>query len=241
MTLLEHLEELRRRILYAGIALVIVTFACFALAPRLFDWLRIPLEGLPAQKLIALSPLELFMVYLKLSILAGIFVTAPWILFQVWMFVAPGLYRHEKRWMIPFILCGTLFFVAGGAFNFYLVLPYGLRYLAELAPEIVETQYSVAAYFSFVVQLSLAFGVVFELPLLMWVLAGMGVVKPATFSKLRRYWIVLAFIIGGVLTPPDPFSQLLMAIPLLIFFELGVLGAKVLHRRHQEQSGAAPR
>jgi sec-independent protein translocase protein TatC len=240
MSLLEHLEELRRRIIYAGIVLLVVTFACFAVAPTLFNWLRVPLESVKGQKLIALGPLELFMVYLKLSILAGVFASAPWILYQAWMFVAPGLYRHEKRWVIPFVFFGTLFFLSGGAFNFFVVLPYGFEYLVQMAPSDVETQYSVANYFSFVVNLSLAFGVVFELPLIMWVLSAIGLVNPKSYSKFRRYWIVLAFIIGGVLTPPDPFSQFLMAIPLLLFFELGIIGAKLVYKKRGAPAEAPP-
>jgi sec-independent protein translocase protein TatC len=231
MSLLEHLEELRRRIIYAGIVVLVVTFACFTIASTLFDWLRVPLDTVRGQKLIALGPLELFIVYMKLSILAGIFVSAPWVLYQAWMFIAPGLYRHEKRWVIPFVFFGTLFFVGGGAFNFFLVLPYGFQYLVQMAPADIETQYSVANYFSFVVHLSLAFGLVFELPLIMWVLSAIGLVNPKSYSKFRRYWIVLAFIIGGVLTPPDPFSQFLMAVPLLLFFELGIIGAKLVYKR----------
>ncbi len=231
MSLVEHLEELRRRLISSLIMLGLVTFACFALAPTLFDFLRLPLESVTGQRLIALGPLELFMTYLKLSILAGIFISAPWILYQVWLFIAPGLYRNEKRWVWPFVGFGSFFFIAGGSFNFFVVLPYGLRYLVEITPTIVETQYSVSAYFSFVVQLSLAFGLVFELPLVMWILSAAGIISPERYSRFRRYWVVLAFIIGGVLTPPDPFSQFLMAVPLLLFFELGILGARFLYHR----------
>ncbi|MBI5508627.1 MAG: twin-arginine translocase subunit TatC [Deltaproteobacteria bacterium] len=240
MTLIEHLEELRRRIVYSGSVLLVATVASFALAPRLFDWLRLPLESVKGQKLITLGPLELFMTYLKISILAAVFATAPWILYQAWQFVAPGLYRHEKRWIVPFVGFGTVFFAAGGAFSFLVVLPYGFQYLVQMAPATVETQYSVSNYFSFVIQLTLAFGLVFELPLIMWVLAAAGIVAPKTYSGFRKYWIVLAFIIGGVLTPPDPFSQFLMAIPLLLFFELGILGARMLHRRRQQASATTP-
>ena len=240
MSLLEHLEELRRRLIYSLIVLGGVTIACMALAPTLFNWLRVPLESVKGQKLIALGPLELFMVYLKLAILAGVFVSAPWILYQAWMFVAPGLYRHERRWVIPFVFFGTLFFLAGGAFNFLLVLPYGFQYLVQMAPADIETQYSVSNYFSFVVHLSLAFGLVFELPLIMWVLSGIGLINPRSYGKFRRYWIVLAFVIGGVLTPPDPFSQFLMAVPLLLFFELGIIGAKLVYRRRALRGAAPP-
>jgi len=238
MTLMEHLEELRRRLISSIVALGITTMACFAAAPTLFNFLRLPLEKVTGQKLVVLGPMEMFMTYLKLSILAGVFAAAPWILYQVWLFVSPGLYRQEKRWILPFVFFGTAFFVAGGAFNFFLVLPQGFQYLVALAPETVETQYSVGNYFNFVVQLTLAFGLIFELPLIMWVLSAAGVVAPASFAKFRKYWIVLAFVIGGILTPPDPFSQFLMAIPLLLFFELGILGGRLLHRRRPATTSA---
>jgi sec-independent protein translocase protein TatC len=150
---------------------------------------------------------------------------------QLWLFVSPGLYGHEKRWVIPFVVLGTLFFGGGGAFAFYVVLPIGFSYLAGSIPASIEAQYSVEVYFSLITNLILAFGVVFELPLVMWILSAAGLVDPKVYKKLRRYWIVVAFVIAAILTPPDPFTQILMAVPLLFFFEIGVLGSRFLYRR----------
>ncbi len=233
MTFLQHLGELRRRLLYAVAGLCLVALACFAFAPELFDLLRQPLANLPHQKLIVLSPLELYITYIKLAVLAALFVAAPWILLQVWLFVSPGLYGHEKRWVAPFVVLGSAFFASGGAFAFFIVLPKGFEYLVVAMPETVEAQFSVAIYFELVIKLLLAFGVIFELPLVMWILAAAGVVDPRRFSKLRRYWVIIAFIVAALLTPPDPFTQLLMAVPLLFFFEIGVLGARLLYKRRR--------
>ncbi len=239
MTLLQHLEELRRRLIKVTVVIVLALIACFSLAPALFDFLRAPLDHVAERDAIVLQvlgPLEMFVTYLKLSLLAALFVTAPWVLLQMWMFVAPGLYKHEKRWILPFVILGSLFFVGGAAFAFEIVLPMGFDYLVQMTPDIVKNEWSVEKYYSVVVQLLIAFGVVFELPLIMWILAAAGVVEPKTFSRLRKYWIVTAFVVGGILTPPDPFTQILMAVPLLVFFELGVLGARLLNRRRQARA-----
>ncbi len=236
MSFIEHLRDLRKRLLWAVIGVGVVSFACFAFAPELFDYLRRPLAALPThQKLIVLSPLELYITYIKLAILASLFLSAPWTLFQVWLFVAPGLYGHEKRWVAPFVILGTLFFVGGGAFAFEVVLPLGFDYLVANMPQSIEAQYSVEIYFSLVTNLMLAFGVVFELPLVMWILSAAGIVDPKLYGKIRRYWILAAFVIAAVLTPPDPLTQILMAVPLLVFYEAGVLGARLFYRRHRRR------
>lgn len=243
MSLVEHLRELRKRLLYVLIVLVIATFAGFSFAPQLFQYLRYPLDAATqGQKLIVLSPLEMVFTYMKLAILAAVFVTAPWILAQLWLFVAPGLYAHEKRWIAPFIIMGTASFVGGGAFGFYIVIPNMFKYLTTMVPIGVENSYSVEVYFDIVFHMLLAFGFVFELPLVMWILAAAGLIAPASFAKWRKYWFVAAFIIGGVVTQdPSPVSMLLMAIPLVLFWELGILGARIVARKRAtaRQSAAA--
>lgn len=235
MSIMSHLEELRRRLIYVVVMLLLATLACFSLAPQLFELLRQPLATLGEGQLQVLGPLELFITYLKLAVLAGLFVSAPWVLVQLWLFISPGLYRHEKRWIVPFVLLGTGFFFLGGFFAYRIVLPMGFKYLTEMVPESIETTYSVAIYFSLVIRLILAFGVVFQLPLLMWILAAAGVVAPKTFSRFRKFWLVAAVVVAAMLTPPDPFTQMLMAIPLVLFFELGILGAKLLYRRRRRR------
>jgi sec-independent protein translocase protein TatC len=241
MSLIEHLGELRKRLLYCVLAVLVATFAAFHFAPVLFDFLLIPYTAVSSQKLTVLGPFDLVFTYMKLAILAAIFVTTPWILAQLWLFIAPGLYAHEKRWIAPFIIMGTLFFVAGGAFGFYVVIPTMFRFLVEMIPhEAVTEAYSVERYFTNVVQLLIAFGLIFELPLLMWVLAAAGVVQPQTFAKGRRYWLIASFVIGGVLTAdPSPITMMMMAIPLILFWELGILGAKVFAKRRARAQTAS--
>jgi sec-independent protein translocase protein TatC len=229
MPFLEHLGELRRRLIYSTIALVACSAVAFSYAPQLFELLRMPLAQLPSSKMIVLGPLEMFITYIKLALLAGVMAASPIVLWQLWQFVSPGLYPRERRMVIPFIVAGTACFVGGAAFCFYLVLPASFRYLIDMVPLSVEAHYSVSLYFSLVIQLMLAFGVVFELPLIMTLLGAAGLVDAPAYRRFRKYWIVLATIIGGVLTPtPDPMTQMMMAVPLIIFFELGILGAQAV-------------
>ena len=230
-----HLAELRRRLAYAVVAIIVAMFGAFSFADVLFEILKQPLDAIPDQKMIALGPLEVFVTYLKLSLVAGIFLSAPVLLYQFWAFLSPGLYEHEKRWVLPFVFLGTVFFLSGGLFAFYVVMPLGFEYLTAMVPDAVVPQYSVEIYFNLVIRLLLAFGIVFETPLVMWVLAAVGLVSPDAFSRFRKVWIVIAVVMGAVLTPPDPFTQMMMALPLIGFFELGILGARVLYK---EKKGA---
>lgn len=241
MSLVEHLTELRKRLLYILLVLIVATFAAFSYAPELFQFFRIPLDmATEGQKLVVLSPLEMVFTYMKLAILAAVFVTAPWMLAQLWLFIAPGLYAHEKRWIVPFIIMGTLSFIGGGAFGFYIVIPNMFKYLTAMVPVGVENTYSVETYFTLVFHMLLAFGFVFELPLVMWILAAAGLVQPASYAKWRKYWLVASFIIGGVVTAdPSPVSMCLMAVPLVLFWELGILGARIVARKRARAKVAA--
>ncbi|MEC9466704.1 MAG: twin-arginine translocase subunit TatC [Myxococcota bacterium] len=234
MGFLEHLNELRVRLMRTVVVLFLAALACFTYADELFVILQQPLKDLPDAEMIVLTPLEMFITHLKIAAVAGIFVTSPWALLQVWLFIAPGLYGNEKKWIAPFVILGTLSFCAGGAFAFYIVMPMGFEYLVAMVPETVSAQYSVAAYFTLVIRLLLAFGLVFELPLIMWMLAAAGVMNPAKLQGLRKYWVVIAVIMAAFFTPPDPFTQMLMAVPLMLFFEIGLLGARFIYRAPSE-------
>ncbi len=233
---MEHLEEFRKRLISVVIVLVLTTVVAFSIAPQLFEFLRLPLKDLSDYELIVLSPLEMFITYFKLAFTAGIFLTVPWILVQIWLFVAPGLYKNEKRWIFPFVFLGTSFFVGGAAFGFYIVLPMGFKYLVAMVPASVVAQYSVSTIFTLVLRIVIAFGIVFELPLVMWVLAAARFVSPEAFSSFRKYWVVVAVVLAAILTPPDPFTQMMMALPLWLFFELGIIGARMLYRRPDDKN-----
>lgn len=235
MSFFDHLAELRRRLAWSVAIVAVMAFVSFEYAPEIFTWLRQPLALLPRQSMTVLGPLEMFATYIKLAIIASLFVSAPFLMLQIWLFVAPGLLPSEKRWILPFIILGSVFFVGGGAFAYYAVLPTVFKYLVAMVPEGVEAHYSVSAYVSLVLQLLLAFGAVFELPLLMWILSAAGFFSPEAYAGFRKYWVVLAALIGGILTPtPDPFTQMMMAIPLMIFFELGIMGARFIRYRRQK-------
>lgn len=231
MSLFDHLDELRKRIVSTFIMVMLVTLGCWGLRETFFEFLQTPLDDISNQELIVLTPLEMFVTYLKISILAAVFVSAPWTLLQVWLFISPGLYASEKRWVVPFILLGSMFFIGGGAFGFFIVIPTAFDFLTNMVPDAVNATYSVELYFSLVTRLLLAFGLVFELPLIMWILSAAGIVNPKHYSRLRKYWFVIAVILGAMLTDPSPLTQALMAGPLIIFWELGIIGGRILYRR----------
>jgi len=230
MSFLSHLKELRQRIFYTLAGMLIGTLICFSWAPEMFELLRHPLAGIQDQQMIVIGPLEMFITYLKLSVLAGVFLTSPWILAQIWFFISPGLYSNEKKWLAPFVGLGSLFFIAGGYFAYAVVLPMGFEYLVEMVPESVAAQFSVGLYFSLVVRLILAFGIVFELPLAMWILSAAGIIHPDTYVGIRKYWLIISVALAAFLTPPDPFTQMMMAIPLVLFFEAGIIGSRLLYK-----------
>jgi len=242
MTLFEHLDELRKRLIASVIVVLLCAVVLFSLAPTLFDYLQRPLDAIAADMLIrlqVLSPLEMFITYLKLAVLAAVFVASPWLLLQLWLFISPGLYKQEKRWIIPFVVLGSMFFVGGAAFAYFLVLPQGFEFLVQYTHTSVENAWSVERYFTIVIRMLLAFGIVFEVPLLMWILAAAGIVSPPTFSRFRKWWIVLAWVMGAFLTPADPFTQAMMAVPLMVFFEIGLIGARILYRRRERAAEAS--
>src|SRR5712691_6146900 len=226
MPLTAHLEELRWRIVRATIAIGIAFALCYGFSERLFAVLVRPLVALrPDQALvIGTGVTEAFFTKLKVSFIAALFLSSPVIFFQAWRFVAPGLYDSEKRLAVPFSLAATLFFVFGASFCYELVFPVGFRFfLAEYASIGVAPQIRISEYLSFAARMLLAFGVTFELPVVTFFLARIGVVTHRTLLGAGRYAIVVIFIVAAVLTPgPDVASQLLMAAPLLVLYGLSI-------------------
>jgi sec-independent protein translocase protein TatC len=229
MSLVEHLIELRSRLLRGVVGLLVVFVCLFPFAQDLYTWLAQPLLAkMPAgTSMIATGVVTPFFVPVKVTGLAALLVALPWVLYQVWAFVAPGLYAHEKRWVGPLVVASTLLFFVGMAFAYYAVLPMVFGFITGFAPEGVAVMTDIAAYFDFVLGLFIAFGVTFEVPVLVVVLIAAGIVTPAKLREWRPYVIVGAFVIGAIFTPPDVISQLMMAIPLWILYELGiVVGAR---------------
>ncbi len=182
--------------------------------------------------LVVLSPLEPFFAYIKIAVVCGLFLACPFWLFQAWAFIAPGLYSHEKRVALPAVLGASLLFVTGGLFAYYGLFPLMFDVLVnQMMPASLTASFTVDKYLGLLLRLTVAFGAVFELPLVITALAAIGIVTADGLSAFRKYAIVIAFVVGAILTPADPLSQIMMSLPLMIFYELGILSARVLERR----------
>lgn len=222
MTLVEHLEELRWRLVIAVAAISLGTLAGWRLAPRLLIVLLEPARAAGAQ-LIQLAPAELFWVYMKLALLLGLILSAPVVVYQVLAFLWPGLTRPERRYTALLLPAAFLFFAAGVAFAYVFFLAFLFRFfLGFTAPGVTPT-FSVGSYVSFVLNLLLPFGLTFQFPVLLYLLGRLGLVTAPFLVKNRKYAVLLIFIAAAVLTPPDPFSQIIMAVPLFLLYELGIV------------------
>jgi len=235
---LEHLEELRQRLIRCMIAVGIAFVVCYFFSKDIFSFLAKPLkESLPeGSTMIFINPAEAFLTYIKLSFYAALFFSSPYILYQAWMFIAPGLYAHERRYALPFMVVSVLLFVAGVAFAYFVVFPFAFRFLMGFATDVIRPAPSLREFLGFASMLLLAFGVVFELPVFVFFLTKMGVIDHTTLTRNRRYAVLIIFIVAAILTPPDVFTQLLMAGPLLVLYEASVLVAKVAEGKSAKKS-----
>lgn len=239
-----HLIELRDRLIRAVIA-VGVCFLVLAIYPTpsvLYDWLALPLvQHLPkGATLIATNPISPFMVPIKVTMLAALMLALPVVLYQIWAFVAPGLYAHEKRLVLPLIVSSTVLFFAGVAFCYFFVFGKVFTFIQSFAPKSITAAPDIEAYLSFVLNMFLAFGAAFEVPVVLVILARMGIVSVDKFKSFRSYFIVVAFVIAAVITPPDVVSQLSLAIPMCLLYEVGIWAAQlfVKHTRAPESEDA---
>jgi sec-independent protein translocase protein TatC len=223
----EHIEELRSRLIRCAVAVVIGFLVAWPFKKEVLKFLERPLPENLHGKLVFLSPPEAFITALKVSLFAGIVIALPYILFQVWRFVEPGLYEHEKKLILPFMFFSLFFFILGLVFAYYVILPFGLRFLLGFMSELLTPQITVGNYISFVIQLMLAFGFVFLLPVLMWLFSKLGIVNAGILERNRKFAILGIFIISAVLTPPDAFSQVMMALPLMGLYEISIWVAKI--------------
>lgn len=225
---MSHLVELRDRLLRCVIALVLVFICLFPWARDLYSLLAEPLlASLPAGgQLIATEVTAPFFVPIKVTLMAALVVALPYLLYQVWAFVAPGLYAHEKKLVMPLVVTSTLLFVCGMAFAYFLVFPVVFHFIISVAPEGVAVMTDIGKYLDFVLTLFLAFGVTFEVPVAVVILVRMGMVSVAKLREIRPYVIVGAFVIGAIFTPPDVVSQVMLAVPLWVLYELGIVVAQ---------------
>ncbi len=225
---MSHLVELRDRLLRCAIALIVVFGLLFYWARDLYAILAQPLlASLPAGgQLIATEVTAPFLVPIKVTLMAALVIALPYLLYQIWAFVAPGLYAHEKKLVVPLIITSTLLFLCGMAFAYFLVFPVVFAFIIKVAPEGVAVMTDIGKYLDFVLTLFLAFGVTFEVPVAVVILVRMGMVSVAKLREIRPYVIVGAFVIGAIFTPPDVVSQFMLAVPLWILYELGIFVAQ---------------
>ncbi|GAB2506559.1 twin-arginine translocase subunit TatC [Lysobacter humi (ex Lee et al. 2017)] len=233
--LLDHLIELRARLLRAVVGVLLVFGALVPFAHELYARLATPLIATirPGGQLVANQVAGGFFVPMKLAFMAALFLSAPWLLYQAWAFVAPGLYRHEKRTALPLLASAVLLFYAGCAFAYFLVLPSVFGFLAEFTPDVVTQMPDLGNYLDFVMVIFLAFGASFELPVALVILTLLGWVTPAQLREGRGYAVVGIFVLAAVITPPDVVSQLMLAIPMCLLYELGIVAAGWLKPRPQ--------
>src|SRR5437870_3283089 len=227
-TFISHLIELRSRLMRSIVAVVAVLVCLFPFAKEIYATLAAPLlRALPkGSTMIATDVTGTFLVPLKVTLMAAFLLALPYVLYQAWAFVAPGLYQHEKRLVIPVLVSSFVFFLVGMAFAYFLVFPIAFGFFAGYAPVGVQMMTDIDKYLSFVLTMFIAFGLTFETPVVVIVLVRMRIVSLEKLKAARPYVIVGAFVVGAVFTPPDVLSQLLLAVPLWLLFELGVLLAR---------------
>lgn len=233
----QHLMELRDRLLYSvyGIGALFVVLAFFPGPSALYDLLAMPLvKTLPeGARMIAIGVVSPFLVPIKVTVLAAFGLALPWVLYQVWAFVAPGLYKHEKRLVMPLVVASTLLFYAGAAFCYFFVFGQAFPAITKMAPISVAVSPDIEAYLDFVITMFIAFGVAFEVPIAVVILARMGMVTVEQLKSFRAYFVVGAAAVAGVVTPPDPVSMLALLVPMCLLYEVGIWAARIFVKHTQ--------
>ena len=240
MSFLEHLDELRKRLVISALSLVAGFLICFAFISYIFDFImrgmREPLP--PGAELVYTEPTEAFFLYIKMAALAGLVLAIPVVLYQLWLFVAPGMYAHEKRFAIPFVFFATLFFVAGALFSHFMLFPWAWRFFASFSTnsEILEFLPRIQPAFSLYVKLLLACGLVFQMPTMVFFLARVGAVTPGFLARNIKYAILLIFVFAAVLTPTgDPVTLTMMAAPMIALYVFSIAIAWVFRKRRNDE------
>ena len=234
---LEHLEELRQRLVICILAVAAGFVISYFFSDRLFLVLIRPLkDALPkGSHLIFTNLPEMFITYLKVSLISGIMLASPVIFYEFWKFVAPGLYQNEKRLLVPFVLCSCVLFLGGAIFGYFVVFPFGFRFFLGFSNEYIRALPSVKQYFSFAMKLLIAFGIVFELPVISYFLTKIGVITPQFLKNNRRYAIVIIFALAAIFTPPDVMTQFMMAVPLILLYEVSIMISKIAYASKRKE------
>ncbi len=229
----DHLTELRDRLVRCFIAVGVGFVVAYCFKEKLFDILMAPLVKAMGenQKMIFTGLPEAFFTYLKVALLTGIVAAVPVLFYEFWMFVSPGLYRQEKKFLIPVVLLSIFFFAIGSSFGYFIVFPYGFQFFLGFASETIQAMPSMKEYLGFASKMLLAFGFVFELPLVITFMARMGLVTVGFLTKNRKYAVLIFFTGSALITPPDVVTQIMMAIPLMILYEISIVGARVFQKK----------
>jgi sec-independent protein translocase protein TatC len=231
-----HLTELRNRMIKCFIGIGIFFVGSYFFKEELFNILVAPLKKVmnTGDKLIYTGLPEAFFTYIKTSLITGIMLASPIIIYQFWVFIAPGLYKNEKKVLIPIVFLSSFFFLAGSSFGYFLVFPLGFKFFLSFTTDTISALPSMKEYLSFASKLLLAFGLAFELPLVLTFLAKLGIVSVDFLKKKRKYAILLFFLGGAILTPPDVVTQVMMAVPLMLLYEISIIGAKIFSKQSKK-------
>ncbi len=226
-----HIADLRKRLINSTICLIIAFFACFFFYEPILTWMMVPVEAVlpPNSQMVAVEIQETFFTALKVAFFSGFIVSLPVIFWQLWLFLAPGLYDHEKKLVIPFVFFATLMFLIGASFAYYIVVPFGFEFLINFGSAVVTVLPSIGKYVGFFTKLLFGFGVAFELPVITFFLAKIGLVSDKTLKDFFKYAVVIIFIVASLLTPPDVLTQFLMAGPLILLYLVSIYIAKVFN------------
>ena len=237
---MSHLEELRKRLVVCAIGVGAGFVIAYIFSERLFQLLVAPLKAVMPEgdQLIFTNLPEMFFAYIKVAFIAGIMAAAPLIFYQLWMFIAPGLYQKEKKMAIPFVISSTILFVGGALFGYFVVFPFGFKFFIGFSNDYIKALPSVKQYFSFSMKLLFAFGVVFELPVIIFFLSKMGIVTPQFLRQKRKYAILLTFVLAAILTPPDVITQCMMAGPLIVLYEIGIIVSRIAQKKKEDRETA---
>lgn len=247
LPLTAHLAELRKRIVISSVVLLITFVVLFNFSEYLFEFLTFPLKSemkidftdpylhikeKPAVALVFLAPAEAFWMHMKVSFVASFIVALPLIFYQIWKFISPGLMSNEKKYLIPFLLVSTTLFLVGALFCFVIILPFAMTFLLGYKTGTLSPMISVGSYVDFCLKFIVAFGAVFELPLVIIFLTKFGIVSPDSLAKHRKYAVLFSFVAAAALTPtPDAFNQILMSIPIILLYEIGILLSRIMFRK----------
>jgi len=232
-----HLADLQKRLIIISGTLIVMFFVSFSFYDLILHWMLVPIEAvLPeGSKMIAIEISETFFTAVKVSLFASFLISLPVIFWQMWLFLAPGLYSNEKKVIVPFVIGATFMFLMGAVFSYYIVVPFGFEFLVNFGSQVVAVTPSIGAYVSFFIKIVFGFGIAFELPIITFFFAVIGVVNDKMMKEFFRYAVVFIFILSALLTPPDVVTQFLMAIPLILLYGISIYIAQIFNPADKEE------